>query len=107
MRDELQALPKYKNCSMIINFNKSNEPGSHWIGLFISFPNAYYFDSYGMPPLPEVKQYLDKFIPNRYRNTLQCQNYNDTICGNLALSVLWLLQAGYDYHDICLKLSKI
>ncbi len=40
----------------IINLDKSTEPGSHWVTLEYNPKNtSIYFDSYGMPPLKELK----------------------------------------------------
>ena len=33
MRDELKGIPDKQECA-IINFNKSTEPGSHWVAYF-------------------------------------------------------------------------
>lgn len=37
-------------CAIVVNFDSSSEPGSHWIGLYFDrFRNVEYFDTYARP----------------------------------------------------------
>jgi len=71
MKDELLVIEKpIKNA--VINFQKSNQNGSHWIGLFNS-DSVYYFDPYGIPPIKVVEDYTNKNKKDLIYNTLQIQ----------------------------------
>ena len=58
MRDELNNKKSDKDECMIINIDHSQNEGTHWTGLFIKNGISYYFDSYGFPPLDELKKIL-------------------------------------------------
>ena len=64
-------VPKLKNNqSTIINFANSNGKGSHWIFMKYVDKKLFYFDSYGIPYIPDIikNQYSDnKIITNIYR----------------------------------------
>ena len=54
---------------MVINFDKHDQPGSHWVGIFIDVPKRRigYFDSYGMCPPPDL---ISKYIRRACRDLL-------------------------------------
>jgi len=58
-RDCLPLLAKHK--AYIVNLDKMNENGSHWISIYFDKNRrGEYFDSYGLPPLfPEIISFLD------------------------------------------------
>ena len=65
----LDTLPNKKECG-IVNFDKSGDPGTHWVAWYKNGKTKIYFDSYGMQPPIEVVEYLES--PIRY-NTNQLQ----------------------------------
>ena len=82
MKDELL---EYKgNKPIILNYQNSNQSGSHWVCLKKDSLNSFYFDSYGIIPLKEVFEYLDDF---KY-STFQVQPDNTEMCGQLCLFIL-------------------
>ena len=91
MRDNLPSHP-YKNECGIVNFNTSNQSGSHWVAYYKKNKHRIYFDSYGQVILDEVKRYLktkDEINkPVIQRNTDIVQSNNTKICGHLCLYVL-------------------
>ena len=46
MRDTLPAKIQDKECG-VVNFNKSSEPGSHWVAYYKDGDKRLYFDSFG------------------------------------------------------------
>ena len=80
--DELKKLPKRvkEKSFFIVNLDKSNEPGSHWICIMLTpLLKNYYFDSYGLEPqLEEFKT----FMSNTYTyNKKTFQHQLSTACG--------------------------
>jgi hypothetical protein len=53
--------------SIIFNLDKHNQPGSHWVSVFINKENKTieYFDSLGDKPIATIQKTLD-FISNKY-----------------------------------------
>ena len=48
--------------SLVLNLDKSNQSGSHWVCMFIDIllNKIYYWDSYGMDPDKEVFDFVNK-----------------------------------------------
>ena len=58
------------NQSTIVNLANSYDKGSHWIGMKLVDKKLFYFDSYGIPHIPDIirKKYPNsKIITNIYR----------------------------------------
>ena len=96
MRNALPQEPKDKECG-IVNFNKSSEPGSHWVCYYKNGDRRIYFDSFGQATLEEIQKYLKtkkEFEQDRnviQRNTDIVQHINTDVCGHLCLYVLTAL----------------
>ena len=103
MRDDLPVHP-YKNEYGIVNFNKVNEHGSHWVCWFKEGDTKIYFDSFGQVILQEIRDYLG---PSIYRNTDIIQPINSPICGHLCLYVLKSLLDGISFRDTLNSMEKI
>ena len=106
MRNELpQQRPNEKECA-IVNFNKSSEPGSHWVCYYKDGDERIYFDSFGCTPPTEIQRYLktsEEFQNNEaviQRNTDIVQKFNTEVCGQLCIYVLDSLSKGAQFQDI-------
>ena len=98
MKDELL---EYKgNKPIILNYQNSNQSGSHWVCLKKDSLNSFYFDSYGIIPLKEVFEYLNDFT----YSTFQIQPDNTEMCGQLCLLVLKNVKNIKEYEDTVLNL---
>ena len=93
MRDTLPKKPKRVECS-IVNLNKSNETGSHWVCFAKIGKTRLYFDSFGQDVPFEIIRYLKTFEEYKNdvaviaRNTDIVQRVNTHVCGHLCLFVL-------------------
>jgi len=93
MRDTLPKKPRKVECS-IVNLNKSNEIGSHWVCLTKIDKTRLYFDSFGQDVPLEIMRYLKTFEEYKNdvaviaRNTDIVQRINTHVCGHLCLFVL-------------------
>ena len=79
--DTLPKKPNKKECG-IVNFDKSDGPGTHSVTWYKNGKTKIYFDSYGVQPPIEVIYYLGK--PICY-NTDQVQPVGQVFCGHLSL----------------------
>ncbi len=51
--------------AIVVNTDKSSGPGEHWVAVYVDRNGkGYYFDSYGGPPLSEIKQFLNRVCKN-------------------------------------------
>ena len=101
MRDALigrDSLFNKQECG-IVNLDDSENQGTHWVAY--SNNPCIYFDSFGLDPPLELKQYLNDDI---LIQTFQLQAYDDFICGHLCLHVLHELNRGKKFKDIILNL---
>lgn len=75
---------------LIINTDKSNKPGQHWIAIHIpSRGYAEYFDSYGRPPMQnEFKTFLKRNTKKYRYNRIQLQSPTSDYCGMYACMFL-------------------
>ena len=98
----LDTLPKkpYKKECGIVNFDKSDGPGTHWVAWYKNGKTKIYFDSYGVQPPIEVIRYLGK--PICY-NTNQVQPVEKVFCGHLCLYVLKELVMGLKFQKVLNK----
>jgi hypothetical protein len=88
MSDGLPKKPN-KNESGIVNLDKSQNIGTHWICYWKQNNIKFVFDSYGGVPPKSLIKYLGE--NNLYYNDKRIQNFNSVICGHLCIKVLKLL----------------
>ena len=72
------------NHSTIVNLADSNDIGTHWISMKLVDKKLFYFDSYGIPYIPDTikKQYSNfKIITKSYR--IQSNSSNE--CGKFCI----------------------
>ena len=98
--DTLPKKPNKKECG-IVNFDKSNGPGTHWVAWYKNGKTKIYFDSYDVRPPLEVVEYLGSPI---HYNTDQLQPVGQVFCGHLCLYVLNELGMGYEFQKVLNKL---
>ena len=98
MRDELMELPELPKISIIVNLHTADQAGVHWSAIYTC---DYYFDSYGLPPTKEVKNYMKTCLYNTYI----IQESNKSYCGQLCLYVLHKLNQGNKFEDIIKELN--
>lgn len=86
---ELTPSEKLNSC-MVINYE--NKGGTHWVGLCIKNGKPYYFDSYGLPPLPSVNTMLfNNGFYTLMSNDERVQGAESTLCGFWVIEFLTAL----------------
>ena len=107
MRDEFKKLGKpWETEYGIYNLEGSKEDGSHWV--MWAHRNEgehrnkwYHFRSYGSDPCKEFIEYIDGPVMS---STFLTQDFNETICGELCVLVIYLLSEDIDFEDAVLSL---
>ena len=105
IRDALPKKTWKKECG-IMNFNTSDQSGSHWVCWYKNGSERIYFDSFGCITPIELQNYLKtplEFENNTrciQRNSEQVQEANTQICGQLCLYVLKNLSQGKQFQNI-------
>lgn len=88
-RDEVRQIRKMVPMGAIINLDKTGEPGSHWVALYISRDSVEYFDPLGEDPgtdiVADVMALLKRWrMPTMMKfkiNKIKYQNSRSTTCG--------------------------
>ena len=106
LRNELSKYPSVPECGIInldtsIGWSIANNQGIHWVGYYIINNNlCVYFDTFGVPPLKEFIEYLDR-MNNEIKivyNTEILQERNSVICGHLSIAFIILIHNGFSFN---------
>ena len=106
---DLIPKPQKYPYSVIVNYDTSQFPGTHWICFFL--PSKYkceYFDSFGFKPL---NIYFIEFIKNftnnafYYYNPIRLQNNSSSVCGYYCISYVSNRLKGISPSKILKKLN--
>jgi len=97
-RDALPSNPR--KGFYIMNFDKTGEPGSHWVCMEIGENSNTYFDSYGRKP-PRFR-HLMTFLGGKKmeRNKKTLQHDYSTTCGQWCLYYIWRRCDGWTMKNI-------
>lgn len=87
--DEIRKLPKKIPIGFIMNLDKRNQPGSHWVAVYISNDSIEYFDPFGKDPTDQFKKDITNFVNSMHLpimmkfkiNKVQRQHGNSFKCG--------------------------
>ena len=92
------------NESTIVNLANSFNKGTHWIGMKFINNRLFYFDSYGIPFIPDIiKKQYDKIITNIYR----IQSIDSNECRKFyILFIIANIQNESDYIKFLLQFHK-
>jgi hypothetical protein len=109
---------------LVLNLDKHNEPGSHWVALYCNLNpskknfGVYYYDSVASEPGVEVKSFMDKICTqvkqvyhpkvasrfSRKYNTVQRQ-FKNTECGMFCLVFQTQCMKNIDFDEICQRMK--
>jgi hypothetical protein len=91
---------------IVFNLDPHTRPGSHWVCAFVDLVKgaAYYYDSYGYPPCPEIRRLLrrcrEQGCQNIFWNDIRHQRKKSE-CGTYCMYVLLSLLSGRTFTEIC------
>ena len=102
MKDEIKKLKRLKKLPLYIvcNYQLSNQSGNHWICMIREKEKSFYFDSYGIDPLPEAVDFFKCFDYSKFK----IQNNDQRFCGQLSLFIIYSLHNGKDFYSTVLDL---
>ncbi|KYQ88906.1 hypothetical protein DLAC_10489 [Tieghemostelium lacteum] len=115
--DEIGTLDPKKKMSFIMNLDKSNQPGSHWVAVNIDTEgdkSIEYYDSFAKDPsdefMEQIKGLVNKIKPGTYLkfkvNKVVDQRSNSTNCGYHAIKFLLNRYNGHPFKE-CTGWSEI
>lgn len=79
----------YKPAALVVNLDKSSEPGSHWVCMyFYSKEKCDFFDSYGRKPSKKLLKYIFQHARIIQYNGKCIQSFFTSTCGQLCVYFL-------------------
>jgi len=104
LRDEIldkkvrDHINRRKDNAIIINLDTTDQPGSHWVAVYKKRGDrkAYYFDSFGMAPFPEVLYFIKNILKAKtfHSMDMDLQEEESSLCGYYAIA--WILSKYFD-----------
>ena len=87
------TLSKRKDGAYIINLDKYESIGTHWIALFVNAENVKYFDSFGVEYMSKE---IRKFIRNKniITNIYRIQACDSVMCGYFCIGFIDVILKG-------------
>lgn len=106
--NELIKKKSSPNQCMIINLDRSEGPGTHWVCCFTNtnFPYNIYFDSFGVGPSDIILKYLKQNKKQVKYNNSELQMMESIMCGYYCIYVLDKLAKGHNIYDILMKFQQ-
>ena len=91
----IDLLPSRQTGSYVINLDKHDQPGSHWVAVYDDGEKVEYFDSFGFPPT--CKSFLG---PTAVYSTAHIQPLMSNACGfyYIPMNVILNLLCRTDSH---------
>jgi hypothetical protein len=108
-RDELPIRVRIPSC-FIINTHNRNQPGEHWLAIFLNKDGSVeFFDSMGLPPsFYKLDKYLETISNNKIRySTKRLQGFFSNYCGVYCLYFLYQRSRGVLFEDIINQFKDI
>ena len=92
----------------IINTDKSNEPGSHWLAIYYTNTReCYFFVSIGMGPrFYDLTGFLKSTCTKCYYNNFQIQKLSAKFCGNYCVYFIKLMCRRIKFEKILSLFDK-
>lgn len=84
--------------TIIINTDPHTERGSHWLAILIKpkSSSAYFFDSYGLPPIiSDIHAFLKRNCTVWEYNKVHLQGLTSTVCGQYCCLFALYMDRGY------------
>ena len=88
---------------MIVNTNPSDEPGEHWVALYVDSTGrrGEYFDSFGQRPATIFADYMNNSCSDYWTyNKRQLQSIVSRVCGYYCVYFCMLRSVGIDMFKI-------
>ena len=86
MSNEVRKIEIKEKQFFIVNYDKTNEPGSHWVAIVKDKGEVYHFGSYGISPIQPIKARFSKY--KLLYNDRPVQLSGTNICGHLCINFI-------------------
>ena len=95
-------------CSIIVNTDKRDEPGNHWVALYLLKEECLYFDSFGVSVLEaSLLSYLKRYYKKVLFNKICIQPIESTLCGFYCISFVQNVSSAISFNNFLLKFDFV
>ena len=106
--NDLPPLPTKFPISMIINTDRKNQAGEHWLGLILTKTKCFYFDSFGAPVLEEsIVSYLQQKYEKVTINNECIQHYYSESCGLFCIAFIKHVKSKLGFEEFISKFNLL
>jgi hypothetical protein len=109
-KDNIIVKPNSKKSCYVINLDKYSGGGTHWVALYISNKNGYYFDSFGEICPKNVINFLKRYKISWDYNKQQIQDLDSTACGYYCIYFLYFMNKNdvgrKNLNNLCFKMLE-
>ena len=92
--------------SLIVNTDKSDQPGLHWQSIFGVGDSVFFFDSYGRRPRGLILRFCKRF-DHIYYNAVSHQRPDTASCGPFSIHHVHMQSRGVPFEKIVEKFVRI
>lgn len=96
-------------CFLVLNTDSSDQPGRHWVVLFINSFRCEFFDSLGHPPSFYHKHWeklLQKYSTSFAYNKVCLQDEESNLCGEFCIFYTIMRNNGFSFSSILNMISS-
>jgi hypothetical protein len=92
-------LPSRRPLIIVCNTDPSNQPGEHWVALYID-SHGEYFDSFGRKPEKTFERFMNKHCTAWTFNDKQLQSIVSYFCGQYCVFYALYRSIGFDMNSV-------
>ena len=92
--------------SLVVNVDRSDQPGLHWQSVFGRGDDVFFMDSFGNRPQGLILEFCKRF-PHVYYNAMAHQKPTATTCGKYSIFHIKQMSHGVPFEDVVNKFVSI
>ena len=98
-KDELPEIVETYPLALVCNTHNADQPGEHWVALYVDEECGDYFDPYGQPPQHiEFTNFMNEHCSEWMFNERILQSPISTVCGQYCVAFLTLRCRNVSMH---------
>lgn len=109
-KDKLIVKPNERKSCYVINMDNADGGGTHWIAIYISGLNGFYFDSFAAMPPKNIINFFKRYKIRWDYNKQQIQDLDSSACGYFCVYFLYFMfkhdDKRKDLKFICFKMIE-
>jgi hypothetical protein len=109
-KNKLIVRPYRRKSCYVINMDDENGGGTHWVAIYSSHSNGFYFDSFATMPPKNIINFFKRYKIKWNYNRQQIQDLSSSACGYFCVYFLYFMYKNdnqkKDLKYICFKMIE-